>query len=86
MMVNLGTRSEKFAEYVVEHGPRELDEHTVYKFANGYGASVIHGIFTYGTELAVIKFNDDECWKITFKTSITDDVIGFLNSDSLDEI
>ena len=90
MMGDLGTKSEKFAEYIVEHRINELGEHTVYRFANGYGASVEGGIFTHGLELAIIEFNDDENMEITYKTPITDDfigdVIGFLTLDELDEI
>jgi hypothetical protein len=54
-------------------------DHHVYKFANGYGASVIRNGFSYGGraglwELAVL---DDE-GHLTYSTPITDDVIGHL--------
>jgi hypothetical protein len=55
----------------------------VYRFPNGYGASVIRGPFTYGGreglfELGVIIFCEDDQWHLTYRTPITDDVIGHL--------
>ena len=58
----------------------------VYKFPNGYGASVIKGPYTYGGkdgkwELAVLK-GDELC----YDTDITSDVIGHLNDPEMDAI
>lgn len=58
----------------------------VYKFPNGYGASVIKGPYTYGGkkglwELAVLK--DDE---LCYDTDITSDVIGHLNDPEMDAV
>lgn len=59
-------------------------EQHVYRFANGYGASVVCGDFTYGgkaglLELAVIRFAGDapDDFSVTYATPITDDVIGW---------
>jgi len=54
----------------------------VYRFGNGYGASVVQGQHTYGGpaglyELAVISFDGDE-WHLTYQTPITEDVLGHL--------
>ncbi|WP_175878869.1 hypothetical protein [Burkholderia sp. BCC0097] len=54
----------------------------IYRFENGFGASVVQHEFIYGGdaglwELAVIKFNGDS-WSLTYDTEITDDVIGNL--------
>lgn len=53
----------------------------IYRFANGYGASVIND--GYGSdrglyELRVIRFYDDQTWTGTKDTPITNDVLGWL--------
>lgn len=45
----------------------------VWRFDNGYGASVISHRYSYGIELAVLKGDD-----ITYDTPITDDIIGHI--------
>ena len=55
----------------------------LYKFANGYGASVITG--GYGSpgcpyELAVVKFDPEDNWDLCYDTEITSDVLGWLTS------
>lgn len=70
-------------------------EQHAYRFANGYGASVVRGPGTYGAdrglfELAVITFDcpsgvwsggDD--WEITYETPLTGDVLGWLSVDDV---
>ena len=85
-------------------GPSTTDRHThtehhlmpggvqyKYRFANGYGASVVRHIGSYGSaaglwELAVL----DDDGHLTYKTPVTGDVIGHLTWDNvmrtLDEI
>lgn len=63
----------------------------VYKFANGYGASVVQHEFSYGShenlwELAVIHFDSDGEWSLDFSTPVTDDVIGWINMVQVMEI
>ena len=48
-------------------------------FTNGYGASIIKGDGSYGTELAVITSEG-----LCYDTNITDDVIG--NIENLEEL
>ena len=57
------------------------------KFPNGYGASIIMNQFSYGArkglwELAVLDDEGDLC----FDTPITDDVLGYLTEDDVNEI
>lgn len=54
------------------------------KFDNGYGASVVKGPHTYGGneglyELAVIDAND----QVTYETSVTNDVEGYLTEEDV---
>lgn len=72
--------------------PLNGGDQTVYKFDNGYGASVISGgTFTYGgdeglKELAVIKFQSEDKWRICYETEITDDVIGYLSDEEVENL
>ena len=54
----------------------------IFKFPNGYGASVVVHDSSYGLELALL----DESGKITQHPDITDDVAGFLNVDSANDL
>lgn len=59
----------------------------VYRFSNGYGASVVQGGHTYGGddglwELGVVVFDGDD-WHLTYDTPITDDVIGWLDPEGV---
>jgi hypothetical protein len=61
----------------------------IYRFDNGYGASVVRGFGTYGAEsglweLAVIHWRGN-AWEITYDTPVTDDVIGWLSDEDVEE-
>lgn len=64
----------------------------LYRFDNGYGASVVRHGFSYGSTkglwlLAVIRFKDDsDHFWIEYETPITSDVIGHLTEDDVDDI
>lgn len=60
-------------------------ERAVVYFANGYGASVVRGPYTYGGaaglyELAVIKRDDES---LVYTTPITNDVLGHLSPEDV---
>ena len=78
-----------YARYTKFLGEEELLY--IFKFENGYGASVIKNIGSYGSiedlfELAVIKFSDDYSWELCYDTEIMYDVIGLLNNDDVLEL
>lgn len=61
----------------------------VFKFNNGYGASLIKHNGSYGGdqglfEIAVLKFDQNE-WDIDYKTRLTNDVLGYLNKSKVDQ-
>jgi len=59
----------------------------LFKFPNGYGASlIIGGSFAYGgLELAVIEWGVDG-YSLVYDTPITDDVIGYLIREDIEPL
>lgn len=58
-----------------------LTRHWLFRFPNGYGASVISGAIAYGSatapyELGVVKWNTNEDYQLCYNTPIAQDVIG----------
>lgn len=76
-------------QFIIKDGPGMLGAHqTEYRFPNGYGASVIRGgMAAYGgLEMAVLKFTDEgHESSLCYDTPVTNDVLGYLNDDSLAE-
>jgi hypothetical protein len=78
----------------MSHAPlltREINGGTqqVFRFDNGFGASVVQHRFSYGSdqgkwELAVVTFDGDE-WHLTYDTDITSDVLGYLEWSEVEE-
>lgn len=80
------TYSEQFKKYIKEQNDLGYPQ-TVYKFPNGYGASVIKFNYVYfGIEIAVLRFDKNGKWDIDYSTPITNDVIGVLDEESRDSV
>ena len=63
----------------------------LYRFDNGYGASVIRHNGSYGNdkglwELAVLRYTDGDKYVLDYSTPITDDVIGYLDEDEVNDL
>lgn len=65
----------------------------IYRFENDFGASVVRHKYSYGGdeglwELAVLKFEneDDNSWDLNYETEITNDVIGYVSEDELEDL
>ena len=73
---------EKYKDYCKE-GP--TPGQWLFKFENGYGASVIKHFGSYGYEedkfeLAVIRWTEGKHYELEYNTPITNDVIGHLDN------
>lgn len=80
------TYSEQFKDYI-EIQRNIGHPQTIYKFPNGYGASVIKLNYIYfGIEIAVLGFDEDCNWHIDYSTPITNDVIGGLSEEARDDV
>ena len=80
------TYSEQFKDYIVKQNDLGYPQ-TIYKFPNGYGASIIKIEYIYfGIEIAVLEFDENGNWDIDYSTPITNDVIGGLNEESRDSV
>ena len=81
--------SEENKEYLDEEqsGPRNGGFQYWFSFPNGYAGSVVKGPYTYGGdkdlwELAVM---DDNTKDLCYDTPITDDVLGYLTDNEVDD-
>lgn len=68
-----------------------MPDQEIYRFENGYGASVVQQSFSYGGgqglwELAVVRFKGPDAydWSICYDTSITKDVLGRLDREEVE--
>jgi len=56
----------------------------LYRFPNGFGASVVNHKYSYGLELAVIKWdNQTGDFTLRYDTPITGDVLRYIDEDEL---
>lgn len=91
--MNFYLNYEGFDKYLLGKGLVDGDIYYVFRFENGYGASVIKAYWTYGGmkdlwELAVIRFFGEENieYKLDYNTEITDDVCGYKTDDDVREL
>ncbi|WP_419154231.1 hypothetical protein [Weissella viridescens] len=82
------TSQPTFKQFIIDNtdqtdGTHFIAYQIIYKFPNGYGASVIHGLYTYGLELAILSFDDNVDYSIAYDTSVTHDVMGHLTQQEL---
>ena len=75
-----------FQELNFQEHPMGIGKQCIVQFPNGYGASIVQGEHTYGGkdglyELAV--FGEDG--HITYDTPITDDVLGYLTEQDVED-
>lgn len=81
----------KFTPVIERQHPAGLGgTQVVYRFANGYGASVVQFPHSYGYaeglyELAVIHFDgeNNDAWRLTYDTPVTSDVLGYLSEEEV---
>ena len=80
------TYSNKFKDYIEAQNDLGYPQ-TIYKFPNGYGASVIKFKYIYfGIEIAVLKFYKEGNCNINYATPITNDVVGGLDEEGRDKV
>lgn len=91
--MNFNLNYEGFEDYLVEKKPKNGGIHYVFRFENGYGASVIKGPWTYGGpldlwEMAVVRFFGEGSmdYNLDYDTEITDDVCGYETDDDIREL
>ena len=80
------TYSEQFKKYIKEQNDLGYPQ-TIYKFPNGYGASVIdfkHHYFSI--EIIVLRFDEEGNREIDYSTTITNDVIRGLDEEGRDKV
>ena len=70
-----------YNQYIIDFNSINNGMQLVFKFDNYYGLSIVCHSFSYGNddalfEVAVIEFESDDTWNLTYDTDITDDVLG----------
>ncbi len=86
--MNLNLCYEGFESNLIARKPLYDGVQYVFRFANGYGASVVKHFGSYGHdsdlwELAVIHFVGEIEWDLVYNTDITSDVEGFLSDEDV---
>lgn len=74
------SKMKEFKEFITKEELMMGGFHIEFTFPNGYGASIVQHSFSYGLELAVLKYGH-----LYYESPITDDVIGYLTIKELKE-
>ena len=76
---------EPFKEHIHEIKDNPFDYfQIIFKFMNNYGLSIINTSISHGLEAGVIKFEDNNNWKLDYVNPvINEDTIGYLKKEDL---
>lgn len=82
-MLNYDFDARFLKDNIIDKNAKNNGIQYIFKFDNGYGASLVKNPLSYGGEedlweIAVLSF-DNNGYKIVYDTSITDDVVGYLD-------
>lgn len=91
MDINLCLNHEGFEANLVEMIIGEFDVQYLFKFQNGYGASIVKRPGSYGYaenlwELAVIRYDDEGEYDLEYGTEITWDVVGYQTDEEIRDL
>jgi hypothetical protein len=83
-----GVELADWTQFIVASNVDTIKQQLVFKFPNGYGASIIRGPLTYGGnrglfELGVIRFTSKTQWDLVYSTPVTNDVLGGLTGNEV---
>ena len=81
---------DKFKQSLVDED-HDWGHHYIFRFPNNYGASVVRNPASYGNaqglwEMALIFFDEDGDWDLTYERDFDDDVKGYLTDNDVIEL
>jgi hypothetical protein len=82
------TTIKDYNKYIIDFNSINKGMQLLFRFDNNFGLSVVCHSFSYGRhddkfEIAVIKFDSDNIWHITYNTPITNDVLGYQSKEDV---
>ena len=80
-----------YNKYIIDFNSINKGMQLLFRFDNNFGLSVVCHSFSYGRhddkfEIAVIKFDSDDIWDITYNTPITNDLLGCQSKEDVFDI
>lgn len=78
----------EYNKYIIDFNSINNGMQLLFKFDNNFGISLVCHSFSYGNdkqefEVAVIKFEYDDTWSLTYDTEITNDVLGYQSKEDV---